>query len=36
MNDQFWKDSVALVNGSMSVDQALSDLDNTQKDAYTS
>jgi alpha-glucoside transport system substrate-binding protein len=36
MNDQFWKDSVALVNGSMTVDQALSDLDNTQKDAYTS
>jgi alpha-glucoside transport system substrate-binding protein len=36
MNDAFWKDAVALTNGSMTVDQALSDLDSVQKDAYSS
>jgi len=36
MNDAFWKASVALTNGSKSVDQVLSDLDAAQKDAYSS
>jgi alpha-glucoside transport system substrate-binding protein len=36
MNDAFWKDMVALTNGSKTVDQALSDLDSAQKDAYAS
>lgn len=36
MNDAFWKAMVALINGSKSVDQVLSDLDTVQKDAYTS
>ncbi|MEV0807242.1 extracellular solute-binding protein [Micromonospora sp. NPDC050200] len=36
MNDAFWKAMVALTNGSKTVDQVLSDLDNAQKDAYTS
>jgi alpha-glucoside transport system substrate-binding protein len=36
MNDAFWKGMVALTNGSRSVDQVLSDLDNAQKDAYAS
>jgi alpha-glucoside transport system substrate-binding protein len=35
MNDAFWKAMVALTNGSKNVDQVLSDLDNAQKDAYT-
>jgi alpha-glucoside transport system substrate-binding protein len=35
MNDAFWKAMVALTNGSKNVDQVLSDLDNVQKDAYT-
>jgi len=35
MNDAFWKAMVALTNGSKNVDQVLSDLDKTQKDAYT-
>jgi alpha-glucoside transport system substrate-binding protein len=36
MNDAFWKQMVALTNGSTTVDKALSDLDAVQKDAYTS
>ena len=36
MNEAFWKAMVALTNGSKSVDQALSDLDGAQKDAYQS
>ncbi|MEU2613364.1 extracellular solute-binding protein [Micromonospora sp. NPDC007271] len=36
MNDAFWKAMVALTNGSKTIDQVLSDLDNAQKDAYTS
>ncbi|MFU8852161.1 ABC transporter substrate-binding protein [Micromonospora sp. SL1-18] len=36
MNDAFWKAMVALTNGSKTVDQVLSDLDDAQKDAYTS
>jgi alpha-glucoside transport system substrate-binding protein len=35
MNDAFWKQMVALTNGSTTVDKALSDLDAVQKDAYT-
>jgi len=34
MNDAFWKSSVALANGSKTVDQTLADLDAAQKDAY--
>jgi alpha-glucoside transport system substrate-binding protein len=36
MNDAFIKAMVALTNGSKSIDQALSDLDTAQKDAYSS
>jgi alpha-glucoside transport system substrate-binding protein len=36
MNDAFWKDMVALTDGSKTVGQALSDLDSAQKDAYAS
>jgi len=36
MNDAFWKAMVALTNGTKNVDQVVSDLDNVQKDAYTS
>jgi alpha-glucoside transport system substrate-binding protein len=35
MQDAFQKDMVALTNGTMTVDQATSDLDSVQKDAYT-
>jgi alpha-glucoside transport system substrate-binding protein len=36
MNDAFWKASVALTNGSKTVDQTLATLDAAQKDAYAS
>jgi alpha-glucoside transport system substrate-binding protein len=35
MQGEFWKDIVAVTGGSMTIDQALTDLDATQKDAYT-
>jgi alpha-glucoside transport system substrate-binding protein len=36
MQDEFLKQMVALINGTTTVDKAMSDLDNVQKDAYTS
>jgi alpha-glucoside transport system substrate-binding protein len=36
MQDEFLKEMVALINGTTTVDAAMSDLDNVQKDAYTS
>lgn len=36
MNDAFWRNMVALTNGTTSLDQALSDLDSVQADAYAS